>query len=294
MATSSKTHGTPAYGVGRLYTERLNFLMDSSAILASCLNKLDIFDRLAHAAVPFLADWCSIIVLEGEEGAFSRVAAAHVDPALDRRLHQILNLHLPKMDAKTGIPLAIRTGKSELLRQVTPSKVLSELSRGPADSELVELVSHLGLASMLTAPLKAHDQILGAISMAVGSERQPYEPSDLVFAEELSRRAALSLYSLNQIERAEHDRDLLEIVIRLYQNFIISRVEDTKTPLTAAKLKVDLLAKRLLQNGGDPVYFKKIEEDFDRAIASINTLAGEEVLKSLLKEASVISARKAA
>src|SRR5258707_1282843 len=98
MTPSRNASHQPRLDVGRIYTERLNFLMESSSILASCLNREAVFDRLARAAVPFLAEWCSIIALEGEEGTFTRVGVAHVDPDLERRLRGILRPHLPSVD----------------------------------------------------------------------------------------------------------------------------------------------------------------------------------------------------
>src|SRR6185295_9000696 len=113
---------------------------------------------------------------------------AHVNPMFDERIRKITSRRPPNIEAKVGIPLAIRTGKSELLKKVKPFELLSQLAGETIDAFFLKEVSRMGLASMMTVPLVAHGQILGAISMYVGSERPAYESSDLALAEEISRR----------------------------------------------------------------------------------------------------------
>lgn len=292
MSFPSHLHRAPIFEVGRIYTERLNFLMKSSGILASCLNKQQIFDHLACAIVPYLADWCSIVVLDGKDNTLSRLGIAHVDPIVNERLRKIKDRQIPKYDSKIGIPMAIRTGKSELIKQIEPLEYVSELYPGVVDPEYVEAILHLGAASMITVPMEAHGQILGAISIFAGLERQPYESSDLALTEELSRRASLTLSLLNQLEHAQHDQEILEIVLHLYQNFISSRVVDTKTRLTTARLNMGLLSRGLRQGDKNLDLIKKVEKDFDSAIESISSLSNEAVGEKLLKDAKKLSTRK--
>jgi GAF domain-containing protein len=294
MEDPSKRSSLQEYAdIGRLYAERLTFLMQASAILASCLRKEDIFDRLARAAVPVLADWCSIIIVDQGHGgadAFKWAGMAHANPALDCRLRERIGRHHPNPDANVGIPLAIRTGRSELIRRISVTETVRELTGGVDDLELAGEVKRFGFASMMTTPLTAHGRILGAISMFVGPQRPPYEPSDLALAEELARRAALALHALLSLEHAKQDREVLENVIELYRGFVQAHVEDIKTPLTAARLKLDLLSRIGARHPEDQVMLAKAVADFDRALSAIKSLADESVIHNLVAEARGISA----
>jgi PAS domain S-box-containing protein len=60
--------------------EKLQLLAEASAALTSSLDFEETLRRLASLAVPRLADWCGIEILQGEERS-AQLAVAHVDPA---------------------------------------------------------------------------------------------------------------------------------------------------------------------------------------------------------------------
>ncbi|MGZ3707703.1 MAG: GAF domain-containing protein, partial [Bdellovibrionota bacterium] len=147
--------------------------------------------------------------------------------------------------------------------------------------------------SMMTAPLLAHGEILGAISLVVGSERREFERSDLALAEEISRRAAFALYSLNRIRNTTVERDRLKEVIRLYEHFIECRSEDSVSPLTAARLKVELINRSEISIERQAT-LEKVLEDIDRATSMITSLAKHEVIQNLMNRERAEADQKAA
>jgi len=58
---------------------RQRFLAEAGELLASSLDMDETLDTVARLAVPALADWCAVDLLD-EDGALRRVALAHVDP----------------------------------------------------------------------------------------------------------------------------------------------------------------------------------------------------------------------
>src|SRR6266702_165555 len=60
--------------------DRMTFLAEASALLTSSLDSRKTLNKVARLAVPRLADWCSIDILE--EGELRAVTVAHVDPAM--------------------------------------------------------------------------------------------------------------------------------------------------------------------------------------------------------------------
>src|SRR5919202_961854 len=88
-----------AWGIQRDITERKQveeeqrFLAEVSAVLSSSLDYRDMLTTVARFAVPYLADWCVVDVLE-EDGSIVRLAVAHQDPQ-KATLAQRLQEHYP-------------------------------------------------------------------------------------------------------------------------------------------------------------------------------------------------------
>lgn len=268
--------------LGETYADRLGFLMRWSSILASCLDKHEIFEKLARAAVPYVADWCTIVIRD-RQGRLQRVGVAHADPGIDRKMRQIPgDSYLPGVGARLGIPRALRTGDSELLKTINVEDVLKELAGGHPNLELLKKVSQMGAFSMMTTPLVAHGDVLGAMSLYNGRARPRFEAADLALAEELSRRAALTLFTLQRLESSRHEVEIFEHAMRIYRDFVVSRVEDARTPLTAGRLKVELLSIRGEVATREAPMLKKLLEDIDRAIMVITSLGDETVYSKLV------------
>ena len=69
---------------------RQRFLAEAGELLASSLDMDETLDTVAQLAVPALADWCAVDLLD-EDGGLRGVALAHVDPAklaLGHELHE--------------------------------------------------------------------------------------------------------------------------------------------------------------------------------------------------------------
>src|SRR5262249_9280912 len=58
----------------------LRFLAEASKLLAEVLDVPGTLQKVAGLAVPHVADWCAVDLLE-PDGSLRRVAVAHVDPA---------------------------------------------------------------------------------------------------------------------------------------------------------------------------------------------------------------------
>src|SRR5215216_3077594 len=82
--------------------EAQRFLAEASASLSSSLDYRATLGRVARLAIPYLADWCAIDILE-EDGSLDRLALTHQNPekvALARELEEIY----PDPEAQRGVP----------------------------------------------------------------------------------------------------------------------------------------------------------------------------------------------
>jgi serine phosphatase RsbU (regulator of sigma subunit) len=96
-------------------------------------------------------------------------------------------LDLP--DAPTGVPAVIRTGSTEVVTDVTDEM----LEASAVDAEHLEIMRNLGLRGAIIAPLRARGRTLGAITFVVAESGRPITRDDVDLAEELARRAGLSI-----------------------------------------------------------------------------------------------------
>src|SRR5688500_4803657 len=66
----------------------LRFVADVTAALSESLDYEVTLGRVVHLAMPFLADWCTLDLLD-ERGVMRRVAAAHRDPMVEQILREV-------------------------------------------------------------------------------------------------------------------------------------------------------------------------------------------------------------
>ena len=100
-----------------------------------------------------------------EDGKLRTLAVEHVD---ERKIELALELgrrYPEDPDAAQGPPLVLRTGKSELVTEISEER-LSELA---VDDLHLELVRELGFQSYMGVPLPARERTLGVISFVVAA-----------------------------------------------------------------------------------------------------------------------------
>jgi len=160
--------------------ERLAFLAGASNLLSSSLDYETTLGRIPKLAVPSLADWCVVDMLE-PDGTLRRVGATHVDPAM---VETLLEIAQPR-----GYRRIIAEGEPLLLGDIDEER-LREAAR---DEAHLEQLRQVGSAALICIPLVARGRSLGAITLASTTESRPYGAEELALAEELGKRAALAV-----------------------------------------------------------------------------------------------------
>lgn len=167
-----------------------SFMAEASRVLASSLDYGETLQQVAQLAVPRLADWCAVDVLE-ESGELQRVAVHHSDP---RKLELALELdraYRPALDERYGVPEVIRSGRARLFTEVGP-RALAAYAR---DAEHLRLLSSIGATAVAIVPLAAPTRTLGAITLISAESVRRLTPADLAVAERLGRRAGTAVES---------------------------------------------------------------------------------------------------
>ncbi|MCC6313079.1 MAG: PAS domain S-box protein [Thermomicrobiales bacterium] len=167
---------------------RLAFLAEASAILASSLDHEDTLARVAALAVPALADWCSVDLLD-PDGRLRQVVVAHADPAKVGLVKDMRRRFPADPKSGYGPPEVARTGRPILSPEVLPE----HLALGVHDPDHLRLLTQLGLRSYMAVPLIARGQIQGVIGFAISESDRAFGAEELALAEALAERASLAI-----------------------------------------------------------------------------------------------------
>ncbi len=184
-----------------------NFLTRASEVFASSLDYERTLQQVADLAVPHIADWCGVDMLEAD-GTISLLAVAHIDPEKIVWGHEMRRLYPPNPQATSGLPQVLRTGKSELYPYISDEMLVLSAR----DAKHLEMTRYLGLRSVMMVPMLGRESVLGAITFITTRDSgHDYTQTDVALAEGLAARAALAienarLYRLAQEELAERRR----------------------------------------------------------------------------------------
>jgi PAS domain S-box-containing protein len=200
---------------------RRSFLAHATEDLLNAADYHDALARIASLAVPRLADWASVDIVDGS-GIPRRLAVAHVDPAKVQFARELAERYPPDRDATSGVPEVIRSGKAELY----PELPRDMLERAARDDEHRRIIRELDLRSALIVALRGRDSVFGAISLVYAASDRRYSQADLEFAEELARRAALII----ERRRLEEEAALAN---RMKDEFLATISHELRTPLQA-------------------------------------------------------------
>src|SRR5207248_8218673 len=115
----------------------------------------------ADLAVPHLADWCSVEMLEGTR--IRQLAVAHIDPAMVAIARELRQRFPPSLDDPTGVGAVLRTGKREFYPTI-PQELLVASTH---DEEQLRMMRELEVQSVMIVPMRARQsEVLGAIAFA--------------------------------------------------------------------------------------------------------------------------------
>ncbi|MDT4896014.1 MAG: hypothetical protein QOH25_1091 [Acidobacteriota bacterium] len=250
--------------------EALRFIAEASEMLASSLDYETTLSNVARLAVPRLADWCVVHIVE-EDGSLQQLAAAHMDESKLEMLRELNRRYPSGLDATHSYPLVVRTGEPELLPEITDA-LLVAVSR---DEGHLELLRHLKLKSTLCVPLMARGRTLGAITFATAESGRTYDSSSLALAEDLAHRAANAVDNARLYQEAQKAN-------RTKEDFLATLSHELRTPLTPIIGWMHMIRGGLLKN-----------EDFDYGLTVVekNSQALTRLINDLLDMSAILSGK---
>lgn len=234
---------------------RAMFLAQASALLGTSLDYEQTLRNVAALAVPTLADWCGVDLLDAT-GVSHQVAVAHVDPAKVEYAHELRRRYPPDPNAATGVPNILRTGVSELYAEI-PDELLVAAS---IDAEHLRITRELGLTSAMAIPIKDRGRTVGVISFVLSDHRR-YTSDDVIMGEQLGERAGAAIANAKLYDEATS-------AIRLRDEFLLIAGHELRTPLAALMLHHQSLAQ-----ASDAMPISKIREKAKKLVVQSDRLS---------------------
>jgi PAS domain S-box-containing protein len=167
-----------------------SFMAEASRVLASSMDYQETLRRIARLAVPQIADWCAVDVLD-EHGELERVAVHHRDPQMLALAEQLDRSYRPALEEHAGVPEVIRTGEPRIFTDINP-EALADYAR---DSEHLRLLSAIEATAVIIVPLAAPSRTIGAITLVSSESHRRLTEADLGLAVRLGRRAGTAVES---------------------------------------------------------------------------------------------------
>ncbi|MEV0494526.1 SpoIIE family protein phosphatase [Streptomyces atratus] len=192
--------------------QRLALLTEAGARIGTTLDVVRTAQELADAAVPGLADFVAIDLLEatvrGEEPAPGPVAGhVHAHRSGLRSIRE----HAPEAVFTVGETVAfhpdtpqvrsLATGRSVLVRKLDADKWFAH------DARRAEKVREFRFHSYMVVPLRARGITLGVATLGRYQDPRSYDEGDLSLAEDFSSRAAVCIDNARRYTR-EHNTAL--------------------------------------------------------------------------------------
>ncbi len=216
---------------------RADFLARAGAILDESLDYEETLRAVAQIAVPEVADWCGVSVLD-DPGRLHEVAVAHADSAQRELGRELGRRFPPDPAATTGSAGVARSGRTEYVREITDEMLVA----GLPDPEQLELVRRLGLRSAIIVALKARGRVFGTLTLASSESGRLFEQRDVQLAEELAARAGMA------IDNARLYTERSRIAHALQAKLLPERLPDIPGASLAARYRA---AGELNEVGGD-------------------------------------------
>lgn len=188
---------------------RLFVLSEAGRQMAQSIDWESTLDAVVRSAVPAVADWTSLTMLE-PMGILRVVAVAHRDAGRERLAWRFIQRHPPDPESPGGAANVIRTGELEIVEDLPPEAITAAAE----DAEHLRLLENLNVRHYVIAPLKAPDGVIGSLTFVLGDSGRRFEPSDIELITTLAARAALHIQNSRLYTERWRIAEVLQVGLR--------------------------------------------------------------------------------
>ena len=202
--------------------KRLALLAEAGLLLSESLDFEATLQNIARIAVPALADYCTIDVVD-ETGFLNRLTVVHTRPEKEALVYRLWQLGAPQMARDNAAApegsggknpyKALRLGEALLIEQISQEQSRQWI----VSDEHKRIYDALNLRSYIAAPMLARGKALGTISFLTTSDSgRNFTPADRVVAQELASRAAMAVDNARRFQEEQRRAEpaaLLELLL---------------------------------------------------------------------------------
>lgn len=217
--------------------EAAAFLSEASKLLASSLEFEGTLQAVARAAVPQIADWCAVDLID-PDGTITSLALAHIEHDKEPVANELRQDYPVDPRSETGTPQVARSGVSELYTDIDPAL----LGASAVSARHLELMRALDMTSVLIVPMTSADHTIGTITFVTTGGRRRLGDAERDLAEELGRRAGVA------VENARIHRERSHVASTLQRSLLPRRLPVVPGLTLAARFRA---AGEGNQVGGD-------------------------------------------
>ncbi|MGK4907273.1 SpoIIE family protein phosphatase [Streptomyces sp. PHES57] len=181
--------------------ERLRLLYEAGVRVGTTLDVVRTAEELAEVVVPGFADFATVELLDpvprGEEPSGARTDMRRVAMSGIREE--------PPLYPVDTVIRTVATSPDEAARETGHPVLVPDLRQAhdwlAENPERGRATLDYGIRSLISVPLRARGVVLGSVDFWRTEESEPYAEDDLVFAEELAARAAVSVDNARRYTR---------------------------------------------------------------------------------------------
>jgi len=213
--------------------EDLRFLLDASERLSESLSYGDILEQVAGLLVPARADVC-LVCLARPDRRIEPILVRHVEPDRAAAFEDYFQRYPIDTHDDVGFARVVAGGVSQHLPEVT-REYLRTVATSP---EHLLYLEGLEMRSVASVPLRTRREVIGALALVMTRSGRRFEAKDVLFAEDLGRRAAAAIDNARLYAEARHALAAREEILSVVAH-------DLRSPLNAIKLSAALLARKV-------------------------------------------------
>ena len=251
-----------ARSAAQVAEQRLERLVDASAMLSRSLEEASTLSAIARVIVPDVGDLCRIDLLD-RNGHLQRKLTHHIDPARGAQIAEMVSTRTSSDESPGTFPWAIRTGRFFLHNVDDPD--LPEI----ADPSVREFLRVLDIGAVCVVPLVARGRTIGGMAVLQAESKRRFSPEDGALIGELAQRAALALDNVLLLAEAREAQADAEAANRAKDEFLAMLGHELRNPLAPIALALQLMARR------DAQAFPKEREIIGRQVKHLSRMVDD-------------------
>ena len=189
--------------------ERIAFLARAGREMARSLDWEATLRAVVRIAVPAVADWCALTIVE-PGGGLRTAAIAHSDPEREKLGWELMERYPTDPAAPTGSANVVRSGEIELMEDIAPDLI----DAAARDDDHRRLLRSLNVRHSVIAPVRTPAGVIGTLTFVLGDSDRRFSEDDVALITSLATRAALHIQNARLYAERTHIARTLQAGLR--------------------------------------------------------------------------------